>query len=259
MNILSPARSEAVLFVAVATLVAMTSVAFLPADSWFYFYSLSPAFTAIFMLLATGGFRNPLIVSDLGLHRPAIGYWPAAAALGLLPAVVVWGLGAWSGIAPVDWASFAPWQIFYLIPSFTFTAFGEEVGFRGYWLPRLADLGRLKTTLFSALFWSAWHWPLYFIGFQEAGNDLLVVITSFTLMVIPVVFILNELRLRTNSIWPSTIFHCLTNASAIVFVAGGSHGSVTGLLLNGAVLAATSIGAVLLYFTGRSRTRQPVQ
>ena len=40
---------------------------------------------------------------------------------------------------------------------------GEELGWRGYLLPRLLSVGRARALLLVGLVWAAWHLPLIFL------------------------------------------------------------------------------------------------
>lgn len=243
---LTVAKSQAVLFILTSILIAMTSAAFLPENNWWHFYSLIPSYTALFMLLASGSINDPDAVASLGVHRFSFAYWPVAVLFGLLPVLAMWSIVPTG--APADGVAALLVKMLYLIPSFAITAFGEEVGFRGYWLPRLADLGRLRTTLISAIFWSIWHWPLFFVGFESAGNDLLFKLTIFTVTIFPATFILNELRIRTDSIWPGTVYHCLINVSMVSFFGSTETTSAT---VEIGVSAVTIVIATVWFVGGR--------
>ena len=77
-------------------------------------------------------------------------------------------------------------------------AFGEELGWRGYLLPKLIPLGKFRAYLLVGLFWGLWHAPLVVAGFNYPGHPILGVLgmTAFTTCF--GVFI-NELTLRHRS------------------------------------------------------------
>ncbi len=54
--------------------------------------------------------------------------------------------------------------------------FGEELGWRGYLLPKLMPLGRVKATLLLGLIWGIWHAPLIAVGFNYPGYPILGII-----------------------------------------------------------------------------------
>lgn len=50
--------------------------------------------------------------------------------------------------------------------------FGEELGWRGYLLPKLMPLGRARAYLLSGVIWGLWHAPLVLVGFNYPGYPL---------------------------------------------------------------------------------------
>ncbi len=76
---------------------------------------------------------------------------------------------------------------------------GEEVGWRGYLLPKLMPLGKLRAYLLLGIIWSVWHWPLVWAGFAygQAGSPLALL--AFTGLTTGLGIYLNEVRLRTDS------------------------------------------------------------
>lgn len=51
--------------------------------------------------------------------------------------------------------------------------FGEELGWRGYLLPKLMPLGKKAAYILIGLIWAVWHLPLIAIGFTYPSSPLL--------------------------------------------------------------------------------------
>ncbi len=53
--------------------------------------------------------------------------------------------------------------LFFFAYNLVFFGFGEEVGWRGFALPRFQEkFNALTSSIILTLFWAAWHWPLFF-------------------------------------------------------------------------------------------------
>jgi membrane protease YdiL (CAAX protease family) len=207
----------------------------------------------------------------LGLHRLGL-RWLALAALGPLALMLaVYGL-AWSTsvadfIVPGDftWAGLARGLAMGLGVS-SALALGEEIGFRGYLLPRLAQFGITRALLLSGLMHAAWHFPLMLLtpvypilgSWLIIGPIILVTITAAGVFY-------GYLQLTSKSVWPATLAHGVVNTSfdffpfftattaplALEYLAGE-----TGLL----TLIATGLAAgVILYRMRQRRVTQAVQ
>jgi membrane protease YdiL (CAAX protease family) len=59
---------------------------------------------------------------------------------------------------------------------------GEEIGWRGYALPRLGNwVGKGRATVLLGLVWACWHLPVFFIpGMDQSGQSLPVYILQVT-------------------------------------------------------------------------------
>lgn len=93
-------------------------------------------------------------------------------------------------------------------------AFGEELGWRGFLLPRLMPLGQWKAILLSGLIWGAWHIPTtLFYGYnfpQHPYLGILLLLAGFPLLGA----ILAWLTLKTRSPWAAALGHGAFNAVA---------------------------------------------
>ncbi len=92
-------------------------------------------------------------------------------------------------------------------------ALGEEIGWRGYLTPALAErLGAPLATLAIGVIWGCWHAPLLLLGYNYPtipGWQRLVWMSVFCTIVAAV---LGWGRARTNSVIPAAIGHGAVNA-----------------------------------------------
>lgn len=90
---------------------------------------------------------------------------------------------------------------------------GEEIGWRGYLLPRLREVttGR-RAAVLTGICHAVFHLPLLLIAttYQSAGNRLIVVPMVMVTLTFGGVFYA-WLRLRTGSIWPVSLAHSTFN------------------------------------------------
>jgi uncharacterized protein len=96
--------------------------------------------------------------------------------------------------------------------SSTARALGEEIGWRGFLLPRLVQqAGFTLGCLISGCIWAVWHYPGLLFADYNAGTQPAFALTCFTLMVIADSYILGWLRLKSGSLWPAAILHASHN------------------------------------------------
>ena len=76
--------------------------------------------------------------------------------------------------------------------------FGEELGWRGYLLPKLMVLGRPRAYLLLGIVWGLWHLPLVLVGFTYPGRPLAGAL-AFTALTTALGIYLNEMTLRHRS------------------------------------------------------------
>jgi membrane protease YdiL (CAAX protease family) len=90
-------------------------------------------------------------------------------------------------------------------------ALGEEIGWRGFLLPRLVkQTGFTWGCLLSGCIWAVWHYPGLLFADYNAGTRPVFALSCFTLMVIADSYILGWLRLRSGSLWPPSFTRATT-------------------------------------------------
>jgi membrane protease YdiL (CAAX protease family) len=92
------------------------------------------------------------------------------------------------------------------------SAFGEELGWRGYMLTRLIASGVARPVFVSALIWGLWHVPLIVSGQYASGSNPWLSTLLFVIGIFPSAYLVAYLRLRSGSVWPAVIFHGAWNA-----------------------------------------------
>jgi membrane protease YdiL (CAAX protease family) len=96
--------------------------------------------------------------------------------------------------------------------SSTARALGEEIGWRGFLLPRLVQQAGFTLGCFlSGCIWAVWHYPGLLFADYNSGTRPAFALTCFTLMVIADSYILGWLRLKSGSLWPAAILHASHN------------------------------------------------
>lgn len=127
------------------------------------------------------------------------------------------------------------------------TATGEELGWRGYMVPRLVQAGIPRPLLVSGLIWAAWHMPLILSGQYAAGRYPVLSSAMFLLSIVAGSYIVGRARLESGSIWPAVAFHSAWNAiiqgSFDRYTAGGntSHADTVWTGEGGVLVALASV------------------
>lgn len=88
---------------------------------------------------------------------------------------------------------------------------GEEIGWRGFFIYELRKIFSFGgVSIISGLIWSIWHWPIILLIYKGSGNVILH-ISFFTLMILGISVILAYYTFKSNSLWPSVLFHSVHN------------------------------------------------
>ncbi len=105
-------------------------------------------------------------------------------------------------------------------------ALGEELGWRGWLLPKLMPLGTVPALLITGVVWGLWHAPLVLLGYNYPDAPGWLGLTAMVGMCILVGAVFGWLRLRSGSVWPAALAHAAFNAAAgsyLLFAAAGER------------------------------------
>jgi membrane protease YdiL (CAAX protease family) len=93
------------------------------------------------------------------------------------------------------------------------SATGEEIGWRGVFVPELAKITTFpKVALISGAVWAVWHMPaIFFSDYNMPGIPKLYAGIMFTIMVLGISFAFAWLRLKSGSLWTAAILHASHN------------------------------------------------
>ncbi len=164
--------------------------------------------------------------ADAGLRRPA-GRWLAAGwllapllTLATVAASLPWNaldlglpalraqLEAAGGAAAPSPAAALAVQALAMLTLYPLFAFGQELGWRGYLLPRLVEeLGPWRGAVLHGLVWGAWYTPLIAIGGYGYPGHPAMGIALFTAFGALLGLVLAWLTFASGSIVPATLVH----------------------------------------------------
>jgi len=226
--------------------------------AWGAVWSITPVLATVIMLLVVtreGYSREGW--KSLALHRLGLRVWWIAFFgtfwITVVATAAVWATPLASVTTPTGGVlnSVVSLVIQTLILATTFSL-AEEIGIRGYLLPKLLPLGRKRALLLTGLVWATWHLPLiYLTPLLPIGNPIIAV-PLFYAAVVAGSFFYGYLRLASGSLWPSSIAHATHNSAWGIMV--GFTATSSPLLVNGYLLGdfgivitvAAAIGAALV-------------
>jgi len=209
-----------------------------------YIHMYTPTLAVLIMLLVvTRDGYSKAGWAALGLHRLGLRWWVLALLGPLVAMSAVYGLVWSTGIAHavVPDGLFTPAALSSMLTSglgiSCAVAMGEEIGFRGYLLPRLMHLGANRALLLSGLLHAIWHLPLMLLTpFIPVLGNWLIMIPIFVLTLTGGGVFYGYLRLSSRSVWPATL----------------AHGGINWLFNLFAGLTITASPVALAYLTGET-------
>lgn len=158
--------------------------------AWHYLASFGPFLAALIVTLATGGWREVKALLS-GLARWRMGRDAALfvvalplASFALVVLATRLALGAWPDLRTLGQVDYLP--TLGVVPAFvlwllTFGV-GEEVGWRGFALPRLqGGMTAFRASLVLGAFWAVWHLPAIF--YRDTYLEMGVMVLPMLLLV----------------------------------------------------------------------------
>ena len=209
--------------------------------AWLRFGVLTPSLLAlIFVSCFDRSWQSPFLRQFL-LSARAMPWLVVSLACFPVLALMMTAIGHYVFDSPFRLGHFPQVNTILLI---LFLSLGEEAGWRGYALPRLAErIGWKWATVVVGLVWWLWHTPGWLLGFG-APNDISFAV--FGLWVVSAAFLFTYIYMRSGgNVWTAVLLHASANLSFQVFpVMPGSAGGVQNFYL---LCAMTVLLAVLVW------------
>ena len=216
---------------------------------------MTPTIATVIMLAfisPEGNFSKCL--SLLGLDRAGLKGWPLAIggpiAIHLVGLAILSLAGLAVFVAPQMSGSvgFAIFKISTGLVIGTLFALGEEIGWRGYMLPRLFSFGVVPAMMIVGFLHGVWHLPLMLTTdyYHNTGNPLLVVPLFLVTLTLAGVFF-GFIRIWTGSVWAVAIAHTAANTAWEITTEMTQTKSVLALEYIGGESGLIMIGGLLVF------------
>lgn len=174
----------------------------------------APAISGMVLSFKEQGFAGVwVLASRLSMFRVGWRWWAAAVLLpmGLQIAALLlagqFGDVSFARFGPNDWTA----AFYFFVFGFLFSPLGEEIGWRGYALPRLMEhMSALSAALFTGIVWIVWHAPVFLVPpLQRAIFPPGLSYLAFACLALPVSVLITWVYLRGRSLLLPVIFHFL--------------------------------------------------
>jgi membrane protease YdiL (CAAX protease family) len=203
--------------------------------------AFGPAIVALWLTARTGGRAGTAALLRGLLRWEVSAHWYALAVGFLLTVKLTSALAL--RVATGSWPRFGtePWFLIAvaIVISTPFQA-GEEIGWRGYALPRLAQrFGLARASLLLGVIWAVWHLPLFFVTHTDkTGQSLPVFLLEITALSV----VLAWLFARTNgSLLLTMLMHSAVNQT-VGIVPSTVPGATRPLALSTSPVAWVTVG-----------------
>jgi membrane protease YdiL (CAAX protease family) len=262
--------SVLVLCMAVGAALLIDALGLTPGFGMFALWMSTPAVATLIMLLVVTreGYSKEGWKS-LGLHRLGLSVWWIAFGVSLIVTVaataIVWATPLASFRVPEIGIVDTIIDFFFVLIVFTPTfILAEEIGMRGYLLPKLLPLGQKRALLLVGLVWGAWHLPLFYLTSLFPTGDALIFVPLVVATIVAASFLFGYFRIYTGSVWPGAIAHAVHNGlvDTLKALTATSYPVLVNLYLVGdngiLIVVSTALGAIWVgYFLRRRAPNEP--
>jgi uncharacterized protein len=160
------------------------------------------------------------LASELGLWPLGLRGWPIAIigpAFIFAAGLAVLALLGWTELAGPRISGSATGIAGNLVLGFAFAtlmSLAEEIGWRGYLLPRMFGYGVIPAMLLVGFLHGTWHLPLLLTtSYYHPGGNIWIVTPMFLLTLTLAGIFYGILRIWTASVWPVAVAHAAVNFS----------------------------------------------
>jgi len=167
----------------------------------------------------------------LGLRRAGFRYWPVAVVASAVvicsSSALAWALGVIGFDDLPGYLALVPINLVLM----TVLVLGEEIGWRSYLLPRLGTVMPIRrAAMVTGFFQACLHLPLLLLtrSYDGLGSRWLVV-PGMMIVITAAGALFGWLRVRSGSLWPSSIAHATVNACLAPTLIN-RHGDLTAYL-----------------------------
>ncbi|HEY2492473.1 MAG TPA: CPBP family intramembrane glutamic endopeptidase [Paenibacillus sp.] len=217
--------SKAIIFTAIVMSLALV-FSLTPGMNGFM-YMMTPALSVLIMMfMVTRDGYSKQGWAAIGLNKLGVKGWKFAFLIPIIPVVLGFGIVLLMGLSKmvipesfqgISWKVFPLVIVILYVKAVIMESMGEELGWRGYLLPRMLRLGEKKAMLLNGLIHGLWHFPIILNTTEYHAGENLWILLPFTLA--STIFlgpVIGTLRLRTGSVWTASILHTSHNLFSLI-------------------------------------------
>lgn len=146
-----------------------------------------------------------------------------------------------------------------LVPGLFF-AFSEEMGWRGYLEPKLAQLGipAVRRHVIVGVLWGIWHFP-YILSTDYTTAPFAIFLPLFMIAILFLAFIFGHMRAASGSVWPVVLMHGMGNALGFALLEANFlvyNNELMAHIVPGSITITILYGLIALMIMRRRKTGQ---